>query len=138
MTETHHLLRILLGGGSTRQYPLCEKCVEELKAGATAPPPTNLRFVGPVLVRSEAGYHVLHLPGSVRLIVGNLVEQDCRDFAKVMRLHPAEVNTRYADGQIKTELLKDAKVFEILHRAQEDPFDDVRTLALRFEKSAEP
>ena len=61
--------RWLPGMGQSR---LCPECVAELKQHATQPPPVNLRFVGPVLVRSETGYHVLSLPGDRdRLLVGD-------------------------------------------------------------------
>jgi hypothetical protein len=89
-------------------------------------------------VRSEAGYHVLSLPSRVRLIVGDLVEQDCRDFAKAARLNPPAKNETYSDGQVKPELLdQPTKALEILKRAKADPYETVRRAAARFEENCE-
>ena len=41
-----------------------------------------------MLVRSENGYHVLSLPFRVKVIVGDLTDQDCRDFAAAVRAEP--------------------------------------------------
>jgi hypothetical protein len=57
----------------------------ELEHRSAEPPVPNLRFVGPVLVRSETNYHVLTLPDRVKVGIGNLAEQDCLDFAAAIR-----------------------------------------------------
>ena len=104
--------------GKHYQQP-CKNCMAELEASSAAAPPTNVRFVGPVLIRSEAGYHVLSLPGRVRVIVGDLSEQDCRDFAAAARRDPPATNEAYSDGEIKPELVADeAKALEIIQRAK--------------------
>ena len=147
MTQVSHLNRIYLDRMRSvfqdrfrKHYEqLCQDCVAELTSSSAAATPTNLHFIGPVLVRSEAGYHVLSLPGRVRLIVGDLIDQDCRDFASTVRGNPSPSNERYCDGQIKPSLLAEsAKSLEIIHRAKRDPFDAVRKLASTFEEASEP
>ncbi|EEF61669.1 hypothetical protein [Pedosphaera parvula] len=127
-----NLPSLLLGQDPIKQRQLCEKCVAQLQESAKQQPPSNLRFVGPVLVRSEEGYHVLSLPNRVKLIVGNLTDQDCRDFAAAVHAeNPSEASDNWrADGLMKEEMIREtAKTREILNRAKEDPYEPVRILA---------
>ena len=68
------VVRRLLGLKPVKQDQLCEWCEAELAENWGKPPAANLRFVGPVLVRSEDGYNVLSLPDHVGLSVGNQVD----------------------------------------------------------------
>jgi hypothetical protein len=67
------------------QSPLCSDCVAELAQRRTQAPLRTLRYVGPVLVRSEGDYHVLILPERAGVVVGSLTDRDCREFARSMR-----------------------------------------------------
>jgi len=100
MNRYFHFHRFLLGW---QQRP-CKRCVAQLAESSRQPPPANLRFVGPVLVRSENGYHILSLPERVRIVVGDLAEQDCRDFAAAVRAEtpsPGGDNDEFlVDGQV--------------------------------------
>jgi len=102
--------------------------------------PANLRFVGPVLVRSEAGYHVLSLPSHGRLVVGDLTDQDCRDFAAAVRAGVRPQGTR-GNPQVWDALVKDGasddlpKLREVLSRAKADPLDAVRVGASKIESA---
>lgn len=132
------LPRQLLGLNPVLQKQLCEQCEAHLKE-ASAHSPTNLRFVGPVLVRSEDGYDVLTLPNHVNLIIGGLTAQDCRDYAAKVRdieWDPKEDLDRWRnDGWIKDEMLTNRlKLDEILRRAKTDHFDAVREMASLLEE----
>jgi hypothetical protein len=131
--------RLLLGRDPITQHQLCRRCVTQLAESSKPSPPSNLRFVGPVLVRSEAGYHVLSLPDRVKVIVGDLAQQDCRDFAAAVR---AETLSGSADawqavGTLKAEALREpAKLRELLDRANADPYETVRKVVSRWRVQA--
>ncbi len=98
-----------------------------------------MRFVGPVLVRSEAGYHVLTLPFRTKLVIGELNEADCREFAEAVR---AETPDHDDSGWSATALAKDSALSnlttarEILSRAKTDPAEEVRKVAVFCEAHA--
>jgi hypothetical protein len=134
-----HISRFLLGQDPVEQGQrhLCERCVAELAENVKQSPPSNLRFVGPVLVRSEEGYHVLSLPNRVEFVGGNLTDKDCRDFAtKIQNETPCtegEDDLR-VDWFFKKELVKEpAKMHEIINRAKADPLKDVRNIASKMQ-----
>ncbi len=137
MTASVHLLRLLLGMEQPMQDRLCEHCVAQLAQNRAKPPPSNLRFVGPVLVRSEEGYQVLNLPGRVKLIAGELSEQDCLDFAAAVHSEaPSPLESEggwQAQALAKPEILRDpAKMREVITRAIADPHWYVRRVAPRL------
>jgi hypothetical protein len=55
-----------------RQKDLCELCKIDLEAARAAEADPKLKFMGPVMVRSEKDYHVLSLPAFVKLHFGPL------------------------------------------------------------------
>jgi hypothetical protein len=66
------LHRLLLGRNPLQfdQRQICRRCADQLAQDAKRAPPANLRFAGPVLVRSEADYHVLfYFTVKVRLTI---------------------------------------------------------------------
>jgi hypothetical protein len=135
-----HISRLVLFRDPIKQHKLCARCSAQLAESSKHSPPTDLRFVGPVLVRSEAGYHVLSLPSRMKLIVGDLTEEDCREFATDVRnetLQPEEDGNAlrwYAFA--KEETPNDSvKAHEIIQRAKADPYDVVRTAAEKLEES---
>lgn len=133
-TLTAHLGRLLLGREAITQHRLCERCVTELAEKCKEMPPSNLRFVGPVLVRSEPGYYVLSLPDRVKLVVGDMTDQDCEEFAAAVR---GETSAQAGEPHrvawlVKEEMLREPqKAFEIIRRAKADPYDPVRFAASR-------
>src|SRR2546426_543334 len=111
-----------------KQSPLCAECVAELGQSATQAPLPNLRYIGPVLVRSEVDYHVLSLPGRLLLLVGDFSDERCANFAD--RVHAEAPG---ADGRsrviclARSEVLDDrARVNEIIDRFKNDAFEVVR------------
>jgi hypothetical protein len=112
------------------QRRLCAECMAQLAESSRQPSPTNLRFVGPVLVRSEAGYHVLSLPFHLELIVGNVTDQDCRDFVASVHAEPIIAGVGYDDfgitSVIKEEVLHDpTRMAAIFSRVESDPYEAV-------------
>ena len=55
-----------------RQEDICELCKKDLERAKTSERDPKLKFLGPALVRSEEGYHVLSLPSFVRVEFGSL------------------------------------------------------------------
>lgn len=124
------------------QRRLCPHCVAQLADSARQLPLSNLRFVGPVLVRSEEGYHILSLPKRIRIVVGDLAEQDCRDLAAAVRaetLSPGEETDGISvDGQVKQPVLDNpAKMHDIIHRVKNDPYEMVRAAAAKIWSDAD-
>ena len=79
------LPRALFSKQKTRQTNLCAMCQADLMRGRMAAAPTNLSFLGPVLVRSEQGYFVAVLPGELLLFSGGLAKSDAEAFLKESR-----------------------------------------------------
>jgi tetratricopeptide (TPR) repeat protein len=131
-TLRYHIGRSLLGMDPVNQHQLCPLCIAQLTESAKQSSPKNLRFVGPVLVRSENDYFVLSLPDRMKVIVGNLTEKDCGDFAAGVRAERILSNgdeTR-VEWQIKDEVLdKFAKVSDSFDQAKVDPLEPVRATA---------
>jgi hypothetical protein len=74
----------------------------------------------------------------VKVVLGDLTEQDCRDFAAAARAKvPVPGDDKGSvDAWAKDELLHDpAKLREILSRAKIDPYDHVRGVASELELS---
>jgi hypothetical protein len=120
------------------QSTLCPECVAELKQRATQPPPVNLRFVGPVLVRSETGYYVLSLPGDrVRLLIGDqtgeIIEKSCQAFAARFRAEQYDGGESFrVDCVAPDELLGDTvKVSQTIDRLKNDPSKLVQYAGLK-------
>lgn len=135
-----HISRLLTGRDPVKQRQLCPRCIAQLAHSAKQSPPANLHFVGPVLVRSEAGYHVLSLPSRVKLIVGDLTDEDCRNFTNSLRNETPLPNVNSDDVRwdafAKAALLANpAKARDILNRAQADPFEPVRLAATKLEQT---
>ena len=131
-TLRFHIRRFLLGMDPVKQHQLCALCLAQLEDSAKQPPPSNLRFVGPVLVRSERNYHVLTFPDRVKVISGELTERDCRDFASAVRAEkvPAENDDMRVDWFVKDEVLNEpSKVIDVFNRAKADPLEPVRISA---------
>jgi len=133
------VVRRLLGLKPVKQDQLCQRCEAEL-AGYRGPlPAANVRFVGPVMVRSEDGYLVLSLPDRVGLSAGNQVEEACRNFVSFIRngRQRLEDNNQWKGiWLVKDELHNEpAKLRDIVNRAKTDPYERVRIVASEMERS---
>lgn len=131
-----HFGRRMLLLDPIKQHNLCDYCDAQLRASAKSSAPGNLRFVGPVLVRSENGYHVLSLPFHMKLFVGNLTDADCHDFVNAVRtqIPPLEMdaNAQHLEAYLQEGVASMLRQ-EILTRAQNDPFELVRDVATGLE-----
>ena len=121
-----------------QQRGLCPRCQKELADSLQQPSPSNLRFVGSVFVRSEAGYHILALPNRSKLIVGDLVEEDCRNFAAAAHSEtPASGDEETSLGWQLSWVVKDGALRDpvslrrMMDRIKEDPIDPVRIGGLK-------
>lgn len=113
---------------------LCSKCEGDVKAYASEPGPSNLRFVGPVLVRSEPGYEVFTLADRLKIVVGKFDVEDVWKFARTTRNEPLQLASRGAtitlSAWVKPEVRRDRALFwEILQRVRRDPDSVVRRAA---------
>jgi hypothetical protein len=66
--------------GGEPKSGFCEDCTVELKQFRSATNRSTMRFVGPVLVRTEPAYRVLALPQACCLYVGDSLETEVVDF----------------------------------------------------------
>jgi hypothetical protein len=87
MHETLELAfpKALYSSSKTSQTNLCEKCRADLTTGRHEAPQENLRFSGPMLIRSEEGYHVISLPSQIKLMVGDVSNFDATAFIQQIR-----------------------------------------------------
>jgi tetratricopeptide (TPR) repeat protein len=131
-----------MGGAGRYRYlglqrHLCAQCAAQLAGASSRPASTNLCFVGPVLVRSEGGYHVLSLPHRVKVIVGELADKDCREFAAAIHAEtPApggDENDWRADGWLKEDVIREPERMRgIFTRAKADPDELVQRVGSRW------
>jgi len=123
-----------LGRPPTSQIQLCGRCMQELEDSLKLPPPANLRYAGPVLIRSENGYEVLALPNRVKVVFGALTDEDCQVFASGVKMEPPRPDDQELRVicTVKPEVLQDPTgMREIIRRAQADPLACVRSMAGR-------
>lgn len=106
-----------------KQSQLCTECVNELTQAAKQSPPANLRYVGPVLVRSESLYDVLILPERFLLVIGGATKADCEQFTTSVRAAPDNPSNWYRlDCQAKVETFADPQqVCRIMGDLRADP-----------------
>jgi hypothetical protein len=89
------LPKLLLGRSPFTQTNLCDQCQADLRNGTNAGPAANLRFLGPMLVRSEPDYHVLSLPSEIKLFSGDLSNFDRSKFIDQARSDGKRVTGRF-------------------------------------------
>jgi tetratricopeptide (TPR) repeat protein len=128
-TLLYHISRAIFGMDPIKQHRLCALCDNQLTESAKQTPPSNLRFVGPVLVRSETNYQVLSLPDRVKIIAGEVTDQDCLDFAFAVRAEaiPPKSDEMRVDWLLKDEVRdKPDYMADTFNRARKDPLEAVR------------
>ncbi|MGC3958843.1 MAG: hypothetical protein QM813_13170 [Verrucomicrobiota bacterium] len=106
----------------------CAECVNELAQATKQSPLSNLRYVGPVLVRAESDYDVLTLPERFLLVVGRANESDCQQFITSVRAAPDNPNNWYRiDCRAKEETFNDPQqVCRIMDGIRTDSFGIIR------------
>lgn len=125
-----NLFRILLLQ-KQKQQDLCMLCQSDLETAKTSERDSKLRFIGPVLVRSENEYHVLSLPGFVRVHFGPLESINWRDVLKQAqsvapeqaKLGNIAVDISAGDISDESEL---SKLKVAIKNAENDPYSSVR------------
>ncbi len=137
MTSGLDVMSYCVGWDHGLQVKLCEQCLAQLADNQTQRPPSNVRFVGPVLVRSEAGYEVLSLPHRAKVVPGAASEKDCREFAAAIRREIPSAVKDESDWSIETsgwnDLLSDpGKVRNIVAALGKDGDPLVRRVAARL------
>ncbi len=137
MTPSLHLVRYLLGSDPGIEERLCEDCLAQLTQSRAQPPSSNLRFVGPVLVRSEPGYEVLSLPHRAKVVLGAVTEQECQEYAAAVRAEvpsPTDHESEWrVDASGKDIMLDEpTRLRELLTRIKADPDPMVRRVAPRL------
>jgi hypothetical protein len=120
-----------------KQLRLCPRCEAEAQRHGTEPGPSNLRFVGPVLVRLESGYQVMALPTRLKVIVGEFDEQDAWDFLRAVQSESVKLKVDDSffggGGIVKPEARQDpARLQETLKQARQDPLELVRIVASKL------
>ena len=127
------LPRALFSQQKTRQTNLCSRCQADLMKGRMTAAPTNLSFLGPVLVRSERDYFVAVLPGELLLFSGSLAQFDPEAFLKELRENASGPESR---GEVQFQRrwsirLQDppedwARQMAALENAKTDRLEEVR------------
>ena len=104
------------------------KCLITAQAEEADP---RLSFMGPIMVRSENGYHVLALPGFMKLHFGPLdtviwqdVLQEARQQVAKLAPHPGAVAV--VMSQPEQDGVNDAQLKRAIETAKNDPSATVR------------
>jgi hypothetical protein len=133
-----HISRWLTLRDPIQQRTFCSDCEAESQENSKQSPAANLRFIGPVMVRSENGYHVLNLPFAITLVVGDLDEEECWKQADELR---ELKNIPNLDSGIMHQMLVDRRIDKdneelhaVIQRAKADPLELVRDMAEELEK----
>lgn len=138
-----HISRLLTGRDPVTQKTFCQHCLRQLETTSKQPPPTNLSFIGPVLVREQQGYRVLSLQGATALAIGGGREAAAKDFLNQERNRktgPGEnPDQTFYYAWIEDEIMKEpAKARACLDRACRDPYGIVREAAKGLRKQVFP
>ncbi len=122
----------LLTFQKTAKKELCNSCKGYLTETRNSQEDTDLRFMGPVMVRSEKDYHVLSLPGFVKLHFGSLNSVRWQDvLAQAQTETPIRaskpdsvavvIGTEHGEGVDESMTLS-----EVIATAKNDPCQTVR------------
>jgi len=115
-----------------QQKELCELCKGDLEAARAGGADPKLKFMGPVMVRSEKDYHVLSLPAFVKLHFGPLMSIEWKDVLEEARnevpkraAQPDTVAVIMGSG-VGTNSDEVASLYHTIENAKEDPCRTVR------------
>lgn len=115
-----------------QQKLFCDLCKADLRQARTDQPDQKLRFIGPLMVRSEKDYHVISLPAFIKLHVGPLDSIDFYDVLEearneVQRLASQPDTVAVVMGAApETNPNQMALLRQALEDAKNDPYHTVR------------
>ena len=122
------VLRLIFGGDLIKQTEFCADCLRDLKREQQARPAANLRYLGPWLVRSEAGYHVITRPNMLYVHIGELAELDHTELDALREL--ALKKTRKTTGLTYSCAATDRETaLQALDAMRQDPVKAVHEVA---------
>jgi len=115
-----------------RQKDFCELCKGDLEAARAGETDPRLKFMGPVMVRSEQDYHVLSLPAFVKLHFGPLelikwqdVLEQARNETPRRAAQPDTVAVIMGSGE-PADFGEAASLYRAIENAERDPCQTVR------------
>lgn len=120
-----------LSPNKRKQKDICDKCKQSLLAAKSQEPDSRLSFRGPLMVRSEKDYHVLSLPGFMKLHFGPLDRVDWREVLEearqqVPKLAPRPETIAIMMNQPEPGVLEKADLKRAMASAKQDPCSTVR------------
>ncbi|CAN5127681.1 hypothetical protein BH23VER1_BH23VER1_05680 [soil metagenome] len=126
----------IVGSDPGHQRDLCPDCTRDLSRERAAPPPANVRFVGPLLVRSEPGYQVVALPDFVYLATGSPATLDPAEVTMAAR-SAASTFQKSEDMWLMARAPSDDRpaTLRALTRAESDPYAAVSFVAKEFRQA---
>ena len=119
--------------GKTPKKRLCPLCRVDINTAKKTSADTALRFIGPVMVRSEKDYHILALPSFIKIYFGSLDSIVPRDLIaearQIIASHAAKPDS--VAVVIDIDGLPDAKkdprkLLQAVNKAMKDPYSTVR------------
>ncbi len=115
-----------------QEKDFCELCKADLEAARAGEADLRLKFMGPLMVRSEKDYHVLSLPAFAKLHFGPLESVDWQDVLKEARnevprwaAQPDTVAVVMGAG-VETNATELASLHHAMENAKKDPCPTVR------------
>ena len=123
--------KLILGRYPFVQTNLCEACDDDLVRGRNEQS-TNVRFAGPVLVRSEREYFVGSLPAEVSLGAGDSTRFDVAKFLKRARDDGRRMKGQFSHrywADYSAEPAEVERQIKQMAEAQQDPLPIVRDAA---------
>jgi hypothetical protein len=135
-----HLLR---QPQSEKLSALCSLCQEDLRRDGDRSADPKLRFLGPLLIRSEQDYHVISLPSFVKLYVGSIDALDWREVVNEARSTAGQIQEKGGGVALRYYVEADegdglASALPAIQEAKKnDPYHVVRGLAEEVEHQLE-
>jgi hypothetical protein len=129
MYRTYSVNRLAIGKMEAKD--LCDKCKKCLITAQSDEADSRLSFVGPIMVRSEKDYHVLALPGFMKLHIGSLDTVNWQDVleearTQVAKLAPQPQSVAVMMSQPEKDGINDAQLRRAIANAKKDPSATVR------------
>ena len=127
----------VITGQKIKKKHFCKSCIKYLENAGNSEnadnnKSKNLRFIGPLMVRSEKDYHVIALPSFVKLYFGSIdsiVWQDILAEARIeapMRAHKPDTVAVVMGTENAEETGDIESVHKMIANAENDPYKTVR------------
>jgi hypothetical protein len=113
---------------------LCADCEAELQQRKGLTATNQMRFVGPVLVRTMPTYSVFSLPGCHALCAGDSIDEHVQAFLKEFRKRFATANGKM-EHWFRYDVQFEEALPTVVQAALEDPSPDIRHLARHMQKA---